>query len=93
MGENCNPSHKSQLNRLNRISGQLAGVKRMITEGCYCPDILMQLRAVHSAVKSLEVEILKVHINACVVDALSSSDKKVREKHIEELTGILKKAF
>lgn len=86
--ESEHPSHKKQLSRLNRASGQLDGVKRMIEERRYCPEILTQLKAVRSALKSLESEILKTHLRTCVTDALSSSKKPEREKKIEELIEI-----
>ena len=89
--ENEHPCHKKQLSRLNRVAGQVEGVRRMIEEQRYCPEIMTQLRAVRSAVKSLEMEILKSHLNSCVVQALSSSNKKEREQQIEELTGIFQK--
>ena len=89
--ESPHPSHKKQLSRLNRISGQVEGVKRMINEQRYCPEIMTQLRAIRSAVKSLESEILKTHLNTCVVDVLSSSSKRKREEQIEELTDIFQK--
>ena len=85
------PCHKKQLSRLNRLAGQIDGVRRMIDEGRYCPEILTQLRAVRSAIKSLEAEILKGHLNSCVVSALSSSNKKKREEQINELTGIFQR--
>lgn len=85
------PSHRNQLSRLNRISGQVEGVKRMIDEQRYCPEILTQLRAIRSAVKSLESEVLKTHLNTCVVDVLSSNNKKKRAEQIEELTEIFQK--
>ena len=85
------PCHKKQLSRLNRVAGQVEGVRRMIEEQRYCPEIMTQLRAVRSAVKSLEMEILKSHLNSCVVKALSSSNKKERKKQIEELTSIFQK--
>lgn len=95
MGSECNdnehPCHKNQLTRLDRVAGQVEGVRRMIEEQRYCPEIMTQLRAVRSAVKSLEMEILKSHLNSCVVQALSSSNKKEREQQIEELTGIFQK--
>ena len=85
------PSHRKHLTRLNRAAGQLDGVRKMIEEQRYCPEILTQLRAVHSALKALEIEILKTHLNSCVINALSSTDDKKREAQIEELSGILQK--
>ena len=58
------PSHDAEIKRLNRIAGQVEGIKRMIEEGRYCPEILSQLRAVRSAVKGIETEILRRHLSS-----------------------------
>ena len=84
----CNPSHKDQLKRLNRIIGQLEGVKRMIGENQYCPKILIQTKAVSSAIRSLETSMLEKHINHCVKAALESG-VDAKEK-TEELVNIFK---
>lgn len=55
----------------------------MIEEGRYCPDILIQLRAVRSAVRAVEGNILKTHLKSCV--AQSFADENEREKKIDEL--------
>lgn len=89
--DESHPSHKKQLSRLNRISGQIEGVKRMIDEQRYCPEILTQLRAIRSAVKSLEAAVLKKHLNSCVAEAFVSGSKKTRDKKVEELTAIFQK--
>ena len=84
------PSHKSELNRLNRIIGQLQGVKKMITEEAYCPDILTQTKAISSAIRSLETNILEKHIHHCVKNSMKSSHTNGHQK-IEELVDIFKK--
>jgi DNA-binding FrmR family transcriptional regulator len=84
----CNPDHSDQLKRLNRIIGQLEGVKRMISENEYCPKILIQTKAVNSAIRSLETNMLKKHISHCVKTALETgvgADEKT-----EELINIFK---
>ena len=53
------PDHKKHLPRINRVIGQLEGIKKMIDNKRYCPDIMVQLKAVSSAVKSVETQILK----------------------------------
>ena len=88
MAKDLNPSHKKHISRLNRVSGQIEGVKGMIEDGRYCTDILNQLKAVRSAVKSLEASILTVHLNSCVKNAFESGSTKDREKKIEELQQI-----
>ncbi len=81
--------HSDNLPRLNRILGQVEGIKKMIDEKRYCTDILMQLRAVRSALKSVESNILQKHLRHCVVQSFSSD--KERDKKIEELKMLFDK--
>lgn len=76
------PCHMENMPRLNRISGQIEGVKKMIEDERYCPDIITQLRAVRSAVKAVESNILKKHLQHCVAQSFTDADK---DKKIEEL--------
>ncbi len=85
------PSHKKELPRLNRISGQVEGVKKMIEEGRYCPDILTQLRAIRAAIKSVELCILDTHLSSCVTQACLSHDEKEQKKKIEEIRELIKR--
>lgn len=85
------PCHKSELKKLNRIAGQIEGIKKMIDEHRYCPDILTQLRAARSAIKSVEASILECHLQSCVTDALASGDKKAATQKIEELKYLFKR--
>ena len=56
------PSHIENIPRLNRIAGQIEGIKKMIEDGRYCPEIISQLRAVRAAVKAVESNILQKHL-------------------------------
>ena len=85
-----NPDHIKNLHRINRIIGQLKGVEKMIVEKKYCMDILQQTRAVSSAIKSLENNILNKHIDHCVKDAIKKNNKDKNEK-ISEIQDLLKK--
>lgn len=58
---------KTLLNRLNRIEGQVRGIKKMVEQDAYCVDILTQVSAVESALASFSREILGTHIRECVV--------------------------
>ena len=60
-------SKKKLTARVNRISGQVQGVGRMIEENRYCLDVLDQIAAVRSALDSLGVELLAAHLEHCVV--------------------------
>ncbi len=85
------PAHDKELPRLNRISGQLDGVKKMIGQRRYCPEILTQLRAVRSAVNSIEASILETHLDACVTDAFNSGNKQEKQKKINELKELYRR--
>ena len=84
------PDHASELNRLNRIRGQLDGVRKMIEERKYCPDILTQTSAIKAAIVSLETSILEKHLNACVRSAFKAKGGKIEET-IGELLDIFKR--
>ena len=68
------PDHRKEMARVNRIAGQVNGIKKMIEERRYCPEILTQLRAIRSAVNSIEANILETYLNSCVTDAFNSGD-------------------
>ncbi len=84
-----NPCHKSEIPRLNRAIGQLEGIKKMIEDRRYCPDIIIQLKAVRSAVKHIESNILKKHMENCVMD--SFKDNPDAKQKIEEIKNLLDK--
>lgn len=94
MSDCCNnkhPDHKVELPRLNRISGQVDGVKKMIEEGRYCPDIMTQIKAIRSALKSVEANLLERHIAGCVTQAIKGGTKKEQEVKIAEIKDLFKK--
>ena len=69
-------SHSKQLKQLKRIEGQVRGVHSMIEEKRYCIDLLTQLKAIRSSIKSVERSIFEQHLDHCVNNAVSSKDKK-----------------
>lgn len=91
MKDCCNehPDHSEETKRLNRASGQLEGIKKMIEERRYCPDIMTQLQAVQSALKSVEANILKRHFESCVKDAFQEGNA---DEKVEELIKLFKKS-
>lgn len=84
------PDHSKLIDRLSRIEGQVAGVKRMIGERRYCLDILAQTRAVQSALKAVEAELLSTHLAHCVKDALHSRDETKVDEKLAEIVKIFK---
>ncbi len=74
-------------NRVNRIEGQLKGIKRMIDEDTYCNEILTQLSSIEKAVRSLSNYILENHLYSCISQDLE--DGKLES--IDELMSLFKK--
>ncbi len=68
------------LNRLNRIEGQVRGIRGMLEKDAYCVDILVQVAAANAALNSFSRELLAQHIGSCVADDLrAGSDEKLEE--------------
>lgn len=78
---------KDLITRLNRIEGQVRGLKNMIEEDRYCVDIVTQVSAVQAALNSFNKELLARHIKTCV----SEDIKNGNEQSMEELCELLKK--
>jgi DNA-binding FrmR family transcriptional regulator len=78
-------------NRLNRIEGQVRGVARMLEEERYCIDVLTQIRAIHVALKGVEGEILKAHLNHCIESAIVAGDQNEQRKKAAELIQLLER--
>ena len=68
---------KQLIHRLNRISGQVEGIKKMIEEDRYCDDVLTQLLAVDRAVKSLSSVILEKHMYSCIKKEVSEGNLEI----------------
>lgn len=86
-----NPEHHNELSRLNRVAGQLEGIKRMIEEGRYCVDILSQLRAVRNAIKTLELRVLERHVLNCLNEVACQRTQESRHGKMDEIMALLKK--
>lgn len=79
--------YKSLVNRLNRIEGQIRGIKGMLEKDAYCPDILVQVAAANAALNAFNRELLSNHIRTCVADDIREGN----DDTIEELVGVLQK--
>ena len=78
------------LNRLNRVDGQIRGIKRMVEEDCYCPDIMVQVAAANAALKSFNKVLLANHIRTCVADDMREGKDETIEELIETLGKVMK---
>lgn len=77
------PAKDDYLKRLRRIEGQVRGLQRMVDEDKYCIDILTQVSAVTSALRSVALGLLDDHLGHCVAEAVAeggdAAEQKVRE--------------
>lgn len=78
---------KALMTRLNRIEGQVRGVKAMVEQDRYCVDILTQVSAIQAALNGFNKELLARHIKTCV----SEDIQKGNEEAVDELCELLKK--
>lgn len=75
------------ISRLNRISGQINGINKMVENDAYCNDILIQLSAAQNSIKSLSTHILENHLYTCVSRDLENGDLDT----IDELISLFKR--
>ena len=73
--------------RLNRVIGQLNGVKAMIDDNRYCGDVLVQLAAAESAVRSISSRLLQNHLETCVVEQIQRGNVEV----VDEVMQLMRK--
>lgn len=83
---------KDKLVALKRIEGQVRGVQKMVEEQRYCIDILNAMGAIGGALKRVEAEILKDHLNACVRNALEGKSQEEKKAKLEEIYKLFKDA-
>lgn len=79
--------YRSLINRLNRIEGQIRGIKNMVENSAYCTDILIQVSAVQAALNAFNKELLAEHIKTCVADDIRAG----KEETVDELVSTLQK--
>ena len=79
--------YKKLIHRLNRIEGQIRGIKGMVENNAYCPDILIQSAAVNAAINAFNKELLANHIRTCVADDIRNG----KDEAIDELVVTLQK--
>ena len=85
--ERSDEEKKRIISRLNRISGQINGITKMVESDAYCNDVLVQLSAVKNSVKSLSTYILENHLYMCVTRDLENGELDT----IDELISLFKR--
>ena len=90
MAEKKGTPHTDQLHRINRIEGQVRGIKKMVEEERYCVDILTQIKDIKSALSSVETNIVEEHLNHCMNHAMMAKDEKRTKEIVSEIKSLLK---
>ena len=85
--ERSHMEYRSLMNRLKRIEGQIRGIEGMLEKDAYCPDILIQVSSVNSALNSFNKELMASHIRGCVANDIRNGDDEV----IDELVKVMQK--
>ena len=85
--ERSQEEYKNLLNRLNRIEGQIRGIRNMVEKDAYCTDILVQVAAANAALNSFSKVLLANHMRTCVVDDIRAG----KDETIDELVATILK--
>lgn len=82
--------YKKLIHRLNRIEGQIRGIRGMVEAGAYCPDILVQAAAVNAAINAFNKELLASHIRTCVAQDIRDGKDQVIDELVTTLQKLMK---
>ena len=85
--ERTQAEYRSLVHRLNRIEGQIRGIRGMLEKDAYCPDILAQAAAASAALNAFSRELMAQHVRTCVARDL----REGREETVDELMDTLRK--
>lgn len=85
--ERSEKEYRDLTNRLSRIEGQVRGIKKMVENDAYCPDILIQVSAVNAALNSFNKVLLANHIRTCVSEDIRAG----KDETVDELVTTLQK--
>lgn len=88
--ERSDKEYKSLMNRLNRIEGQVRGIKKMVENNAYCPDILIQVSAINAALNAFNKELLSNHLKSCVINDIKAGNDDVIDELVATLHKLMK---
>ncbi len=77
--------------RLARIEGQIRGIRKMVSDGRYCIDVLLQIQAAQESLKSASGALLEAHLRSCVNEAFESGKPSRKETVLRELVDLVAK--
>ena len=81
---------KDLILRLKKAEGQIRGIQKMVEEDAYCPDILIQVSAVTSALNSFNRELLACHIRSCVADDIREGNEGAIDEFVKITQKLMK---
>jgi CsoR family transcriptional regulator, copper-sensing transcriptional repressor len=79
------------VSRLNRIEGQIRGIKGLIDKDTYCDDVITQISACQSALNSVAKILLEGHLKSCVVERIQEGDLEVLDEVLVTVQRLMKK--
>lgn len=88
--ERSTEEYKSLINRLNRIEGQIRGIKGMVEKNAYCTDILVQVAAANAALNAFNKELLANHIKSCVANNIRKGNDEIIDELVTTLQKLMK---
>jgi len=88
--ERSDKEYRDLCNRLSRVEGQIRGIRRMLDEGCYCPDIITQVAAANAALNSFNKVLLANHLKTCVADGIKNGDEEIIDELLNTLQKLMK---
>ena len=88
--ERSDEERKKLIHRLNRIEGQIRGIRKMVEKDAYCADILVQSAAVNAAVNAFNKELLASHIRGCVARDIRNGNDEVIDELVVTLQKLMK---
>lgn len=93
---NGRQSHHSEktknnlINRLNRIEGQVRGLKGLIEKDTYCDDVLNQISSVQSALNGVGKLLLEHHMKSCVIERIQDGENEVIDELLVTINKLMK---
>lgn len=80
---------RSLKNRLSRIEGQVRGLQNMLDDNAYCTDIMTQVSAAQSALKSFNIKLMESHLSSCVINDIRNGDDEVIADLLETIKKLI----
>ena len=82
---------KQQLsNRLNRIEGQVRGIKKMVQDVVYCDDVLHQILSIEAALTGVKKMLLEAHMKSCIIEQIEKGDSAVIDELMTTIGKMIK---